>query len=152
MPARPKRSPSCAIGTCPIVSSPIPRANPEPPWSTAFVTLALNRFFKGTDGLNLDVGAFVSALEYGTQRHAELIGKPSPAFFEVACASLGVEPSQVMMIGDDLESDALGGQSCGLKGVLVRTGKFRAEAFARSAKQPNAVLDSVADLPKWLFG
>lgn len=116
----------------------------------AFITLAVNRFFKGSDGLNLDVGAFVAALEYATHRRAELIGKPSPAFYQVACTSLGAEPSKVVMIGDDLESDALGAQACGLKGVLVRTGKFRAEQVERSESKPDAVLDSVADLPRLL--
>ncbi|PAW76993.1 MAG: hypothetical protein B9S32_12885 [Verrucomicrobia bacterium Tous-C9LFEB] len=117
----------------------------------AFVTLAANRCFKGGDGLCLDVGAFVAALEFATGRKAELIGKPSPAFFEVACASLHADPAHTVMIGDDLESDALGAQACGLRGVLVRTGKFRAEQLAVSGKKPDFVLDSIADLPRLLF-
>ena len=43
----------------------------------AFITLARNRYFRGTDGLCLDVGSFVAALEYATQREAVLIGKPA---------------------------------------------------------------------------
>lgn len=117
----------------------------------AFVTLAANRYFKGSDGLCLDVGAFVAALEFATGRKATLIGKPSPAFFGVACASLRSSPEHTVMIGDDLESDALGAQLCGLRGVLVRTGKFREEQLAASEQKPNAVIDSVADLPRLLF-
>ena len=34
---------------------------------------------------------------------------------------------QTIMIGDDVVSDVGGAQSCGLAGVLVRTGKYRYE-------------------------
>ena len=43
----------------------------------AFIALARNRYFRGVDGLCLDVGAFVAALEYATQKKAILIGKPA---------------------------------------------------------------------------
>lgn len=33
------------------------------------------------------------------------------------------------MIGDDIESDVGGAQACGLRGIQVRTGKFRLEIF-----------------------
>ena len=33
---------------------------------------------------------------------------------------------------------------------LVRTGKFREDALAASEHKPDAVLDSIADLPAWL--
>lgn len=116
----------------------------------AFVTLAQNRYFKGPEGLHIDVGAFVAALEYATSRKAELIGKPSLEFYRVACQSLKLEPAKVAMIGDDLESDALGAQAAGLKGILVRTGKFRQEHLDESVKKPDLVLDSIADLVKIL--
>lgn len=32
---------------------------------------------------------------------------------------------QALMIGDDLVNDVGGAQSCGMKGVQVRTGKYR---------------------------
>jgi ribonucleotide monophosphatase NagD (HAD superfamily) len=38
----------------------------------------------------------------------------------------------------------------GMRGVLVRSGKFRPETLAASAVEPDAVLDSLADLPAWL--
>jgi phospholysine phosphohistidine inorganic pyrophosphate phosphatase len=60
----------------------------------AFVTLARNRYFRGSDGLCLDVGATVAALEYATERKATLIGKPAREFFQVACQNLGVAPEE----------------------------------------------------------
>jgi len=39
-----------------------------------------------------------------------------------------------------------------MRGVLVRTGKFRPAALKEAATQPDAVVDSIADLPAYLNG
>ncbi len=52
------------------------------------------------------------------------------------------------MVGDDIESDIAGAQSAGMHAALVRTGKFRSLDLDGPVK-PDAVIDSVADLPKW---
>jgi len=54
------------------------------------------------------------------------------------------------MVGDDVEADVGGAQALGMHGVLVRTGKFRPAWLESSGVKPDAVLDSVADLPEWL--
>jgi len=113
----------------------------------AFVTLARNRYFRGSDGLCLDVGATVAALEYATERRAVLIGKPAPEFFLVACESMGVAPEDTVVIGDDLEADIGGALAAGCGGVLVRTGKFRSEQLENPTIHPDGVIDSLADLP-----
>jgi phospholysine phosphohistidine inorganic pyrophosphate phosphatase len=112
----------------------------------AFITLARNRYFRGTDGLYLDVGSFVAALEYATQREAVLIGKPARDFFLLACESMGVPSEATVVIGDDLEADVGGAKAAGCTGVLVRTGKFRADQIEKSEISPDAILDSLAGL------
>jgi HAD superfamily hydrolase (TIGR01458 family) len=118
--------------------------------NVAFVTLARNRYFRGSDGLCLDVGATVAALEYGTGRTSVLIGKPSSEFFLVACQSMGITPEETMVIGDDLESDIGGALAAGCGGILVRTGKFRPEQMENASVVPDRILDSLADLPQLL--
>ena len=54
------------------------------------------------------------------------------------------------MVGDDVESDVGGALDAGLAGVLVRTGKFRAEVVERSGIEPTATVDSIADVPALL--
>jgi phospholysine phosphohistidine inorganic pyrophosphate phosphatase len=116
----------------------------------AFIALAQNRYFRGEDGLCLDVGSIVAALEYASQRQSILVGKPAAAFFATAGKSLGVPPDSIAVIGDDLEADALGGKSAGGFGLLVRTGKFRPDQLERTSLQPDAVLDSLGALPGWM--
>jgi phospholysine phosphohistidine inorganic pyrophosphate phosphatase len=53
-------------------------------------------------------------------------------------------------VGDDVEADVGGAKEAGLRGVLVRTGKFTEEALSAADVSPDAVLDSIADLPAWL--
>jgi ribonucleotide monophosphatase NagD (HAD superfamily) len=52
------------------------------------------------------------------------------------------------MVGDDIRGDIGGAQEAALRGVLVRTGKFHRGDLTIGI-EPDAVLDSVADLPRW---
>jgi len=74
----------------------------------------------------------------------------NPAFFATAPASLGADPSQAVMVGDDIEADVLGAQRHGLTGVLVRTGKCRPESLRDAPGAPDHVIGSIADLPALL--
>lgn len=85
-----------------------------------------NHYFQDRDGLSLDIGPFVAALEYASGREAVILGKPSADFYAVAVASLGCEAKQTVMVGDDALADVDGALAAGLQGILVRTGKYRA--------------------------
>jgi HAD superfamily hydrolase (TIGR01458 family) len=114
------------------------------------VALQKNRYWLRADGLSLDVGPFVAALEYATRRDAVVVGKPARSFFELVLSEFDAEPGAAAMVGDDVESDVGGALAAGLAGVLVRTGKYRDDALRASGIQPTAILDSIADLPALL--
>ena len=113
----------------------------------AFVAMHRNLYWRTSAGLELDTGAYVRALTEATGVEPIVLGKPSPDFFATGVAELGLERSRVAMIGDDLHNDVLGAQHAGLRGVLVRTGKFRDDVLASSDEAPDVVIDSFADLP-----
>ncbi len=113
----------------------------------AFVTLARNRYYQGAEGLILDQGPFVAALEHASGKTATLVGKPSAEFFRAALDSAGAAPEDVAVVGDDVAADVGGAMALGMRGVLVRTGKFRQDELERSPVRPDAVVGSVADLP-----
>jgi phospholysine phosphohistidine inorganic pyrophosphate phosphatase len=112
----------------------------------ALVALQKNRYWLTPAGLTLDAGPFVAALEYAAAREAVVVGKPSADFFRLAADSLGVSPRTAIMIGDDVEADVAGAQDAGLRGALVRTGKYRDDELRRSGVRPDAILDSAADV------
>ena len=110
------------------------------------VALHRNRFWQTEQGLMLDIGAFIAGLEYATGQGAHVVGKPSPAFFQSAVDAMGLQPNQVAMIGDDIESDVGGAQALGMRGILVRTGKYRREFAELSRTRPSLTIDSFAHL------
>lgn len=118
------------------------------------VAMHRNTTWRTEQGLQLDTGAWVVGLEHaadqaGSPLEVTVVGKPARAMFDAALDSIGVAAADALMVGDDLENDVHGAQDAGLRGVLVRTGKWRADPRA-GQRQPDHVLDSVADLPTLL--
>ena len=110
------------------------------------LALHKNRFWQKPDGLHLDLGVFVAAIEYATGKDAVVLGKPSTEFFHGICRELDVLPEHTLMIGDDIESDIGGAQQAGLKSVLVETGKYREAFVKQTGIKADLVIPSVADL------
>jgi HAD superfamily hydrolase (TIGR01458 family) len=111
------------------------------------IALQKNRYWLREDGLCLDVGPFVAALEYAAACKAHVVGKPADAFFGHVLDGVGTTPDRAVMVGDDIESDIAGALNAGLDAVLVRTGKYREGAVLASGIEPTATVDSIADVP-----
>lgn len=107
------------------------------------IAIAANRYFRAADGLCLDAGPFVAALEYAAGVRAELTGKPAPTLFHAALDDLQVAADAAVMIGDDLDSDVIGAQQAGLRGVLVRSGKYRPADEARATARADFIADDL---------
>jgi HAD superfamily hydrolase (TIGR01458 family) len=111
----------------------------------ALVAMHRNMYWRTSEGLRLDAGAYVAGLEEAAGVRATICGKPSPAYFTAALSSLDVDVGRAAMVGDDVVNDVLAAQNVGMTGVLVRTGKFRDEDVRRG--RVDHVIDSIADLP-----
>jgi HAD superfamily hydrolase (TIGR01458 family) len=116
------------------------------------VALQKNRYWRTPEGLSLDVGPFVAALEYAARTRAFVVGKPSPDFFATVLDGIPVDARYAAMVGDDIESDVGGAQAAGLRGILVRTGKYRADAVNASGITPTVTVGSIADVARLLAG
>jgi HAD superfamily hydrolase (TIGR01458 family) len=114
------------------------------------ISMSPNRYWKAPGGLRLDAGPFVAALEYATQVKAELAAKPSPAMFHLGCDILGAGPSEVLMVGDDAETDASGARRAGLWAALVQTGKYRSGDESRVDPPPHLVVPKLLHLVRLL--
>ena len=114
------------------------------------IALQKNRYWLRADGLSLDVGPFVAALEFATGTEAYVVGKPARGFFVDVLSDLGATGATTAMIGDDIESDIGGALHAGLAAILVRTGKYRGQLVRESGIEPTVVVDSIADVPSLL--
>ncbi|HLB06074.1 MAG TPA: TIGR01458 family HAD-type hydrolase [Alphaproteobacteria bacterium] len=109
-----------------------------------------NRYWRKENDLILDLGPFVAALEYAAGIDARVMGKPSATFFALALADANAAAAESLMVGDDLDSDIAGAACAGIKGVQVRTGKFRPGDEREGRVRPFGRIDSIADLPALL--
>ncbi len=110
------------------------------------VALHKGKYWQAEGDLQLDIGAFVTGLEYASGKTATIVGKPSDSFFQLALNELELPAENAIMVGDDIDSDVGGAQQQGIRGILVKTGKYRQELAKASEIEPDLVLDSVTDL------
>jgi ribonucleotide monophosphatase NagD (HAD superfamily) len=111
------------------------------------VTTQVNRIAGRDNGEHLDTGGWVRLLEYATGQTARVLGKPSPEFLTAPrTRSAAGHRARWWSVGDDLAADIGGGHAVGAATVLVRSGKGDRPQPGAGA-EPDAVVDSVADLP-----
>lgn len=101
------------------------------------IAIHYGRYYKRSDGLALGPGPFVRGLEYASDCHSEVVGKPSSAFFQSALGD--IDPAYAVMIGDDVRDDIGGAQALGMRGFLVQTGKYRPGDESRISPGPTVV-------------
>ncbi|MBZ0264435.1 TIGR01458 family HAD-type hydrolase [bacterium] len=110
------------------------------------IALQKNRYWRDAEGLRLDLGPYVAAVEYATGKMADVVGKPSPGFFRGLLTRYRVRPDNALMVGDDIESDVMGAQRLGIRSVLVKTGKYDLDFVKRTGIKPEGIIPSIADL------
>ncbi|KAF2364221.1 HAD-superfamily hydrolase subfamily IIA [Trinorchestia longiramus] len=112
-------------------------------------SLGRGMYYRHNNKLRLDVGAYTCAMEHATGVTAEVVGKPSLLYFQSALQRLGLPPKQVVMVGDDLNGDVVGGKAAGCLGILVQTGKYQA-AWANHPA-PDFVARNLAHAVDYVF-
>jgi HAD superfamily hydrolase (TIGR01458 family) len=112
------------------------------------IAMHKNRHWKtAEDGLLLDVGPFVVALEYATNKPATLIGKPSPLYFSSALNLLGCDLSQkFVMLGDQLENDVQAAKYLGAETILIYTGETTYPIPNNSSIKPDYAVKDLAEV------
>lgn len=109
------------------------------------IAIGNNKYFLEHNQLQLDIGAFVKALEWAAGCEAIIMGKPSRTFFAQVVASTPFQAGQCLMVGDDVFGDVEGALSAGLQAVLVQTGKYLS-GDEYKLPEPCRVIESVAAL------
>ena len=102
---------------------------------------------KGEGELGFTAGAMALLIEAALARRFpeqrltfDRLGKPEPHLFIEAARRIGVQPSRLVMIGDQLETDVAGAQAAGIDTALL-AGVSRHDT--RSAVTPTYVLGTI---------
>lgn len=111
-----------------------------------FIGTNPDRTFPVPEGLIPGAGAILAALETATSVKPLILGKPSPAMYQVALERLETTPAETLVIGDRLETDIAGAQALGCRTALVLSG-VTTETDARAWKpQPDVIAKDLASL------
>lgn len=109
----------------------------------------LDRTCIDSEGLLPDAGAIAAAIETTTSflpdggRRPVVLGKPTTAMLDAGLARLGCARDEVLIVGDQLDTDMTLGVAHGVLCALVLTGETDRLKLARSAVKPDLVCESV---------
>lgn len=99
-------------------------------------------------GLLPGAGAVIAMLEASTQQKAIYIGKPEAIIMNKAVEILGLEKSEVLMVGDNYTTDILAGINNGIDSLLVLSGFTQKADVPTLPIPPTYLVDS---LDEWHF-
>ena len=69
---------------------------------------------------------------------------------ELALKDLNLAPEESIMIGDDIINDVEGSKLAGIKGILVKTGKYRKDLVEKSNIEPDLIISSIDEIKESL--
>jgi len=81
----------------------------------------------------------------GAREHGQ--PKPSACIFHAACERLGVEPAQVLHVGDDIEMDVIGAAQAGLRTCWINREQ---RSWPHAGIRPDLQCTTLAALADWL--
>lgn len=88
-------------------------------------------------------GSLTSVLTVCTGVEPTFIGKPQPQIMEEALTTLGLEAQEVLMVGDNYETDILAGIHTKMDTLMVLTGYSTKEDLAVKYDQPTYIMNNL---------
>ena len=116
----------------------------------AFYTMTRNRYYRVAGEFRIDLGGVAALLAYCAGREPETLGKPSPLLFDLIAREAGVARESIVMVGDDAEVDVAASVALGMRGVLVKTGKYLDGDEAKQPILPTGFIAGIGALKDWL--
>lgn len=122
-------------------------------------TLAIRKgaYFIGTnpdknlptdEGLTPGAGSFIKLIETSTQQKSTIMGKPESIIMEKALAKLELSKKDVLMVGDNYDTDICAGINNDIDSLLVLTGFTKKEDVSSLPVAPTHVVNS---LDEWII-
>jgi phospholysine phosphohistidine inorganic pyrophosphate phosphatase len=128
------------------------------PETPQIISLGAGRYYKDSGRFRMDTGAFAKAFAYALGiDEITCLGKPSAEFFNQALNVVASKAhragqttttsvcEETIMIGDDIVSDVGGAQKMGMRGFLVRTGKYKTSDETDRGVTADDVFDNLYD-------
>lgn len=109
---------------------------------TRFIAMQRNRHCSSGGDPTIDVGFWVSGLEYCTGIQAEVIGKPAARSYLSICQEAEVIPGEAAMVSDDLSLDLMGAHNAGL--ITVHATDYHVPPVQNTFIHPDIVVPNLS--------
>ena len=93
-------------------------------------------------------GAMLASIEVASGKKAVSAGKPENMMFEIALNHYEHDKDKIVIIGDHLDTDILGGKNAGISTILVLSDPNIEDELKRSEIKPDYVIEDLRDLLK----
>lgn len=111
----------------------------------AFISTNSDHAFPTERGYLPGNGAFTKLVEHSTGIDALFMGKPQPFMLEQIQRKYGYHKDEMIMIGDNYQTDILTGINMGIHTAHVNSGVNRTEEVKEQLKQPTYYLESLRE-------
>lgn len=111
----------------------------------AFLSTNSDHAFPSERGYLPGNGAFTKLVEHSTGVEPIFTGKPEPFMLELIQKKYGFKKEEMVMIGDNYQTDILTGIHMGIDTAHVNTGVNRTEELQMLLKKPTYFLDTLHD-------
>lgn len=99
----------------------------------------------------VDCGSICACIEHATGRRPDItLGKPDPNMLSGILARHGLQPSEIVMVGDRIYTDVQMAHNAGAMGVLVLSGETTLDVADKADPQPHITADSIEILGRLL--
>lgn len=108
----------------------------------------LDRKIPHNGGFQLGNGSIVKMLEYSSDQEAIEVGKPNVRMLDLLCEKYQLAKAELIMVGDNLETDILFGINGGIKTIFVTTGVHQISDIERLGVVPTQTISNLLELIK----
>ena len=106
-----------------------------------------NKYYLDVNGEHvIDTGSFVHMIANAANVKPIIFGKPSIDYFLQALKRLNLPAENVIVVGDDIDTDILGAQKAKIRSFLVKTGKGQYFNPSRGRIIPSKIIESFTSL------
>lgn len=99
-------------------------------------------------GMGPGNGAFTALVQTSTQQNPVFIGKPDTIIMKEALDVLGFPKEDVLMVGDNYQTDIQSGFNTGVDTLFVHTGVTSRKELAAFGEQPTYIVENLSE---WAF-
>lgn len=111
-----------------------------------------DRILAKPDGFEIGNGSVVAMFEYASNKKSPDIAKPHTPILDLCLQHYNLQKEDVILIGDNLETDILLGKNAGVETVFVQTGVHMAKDISRLGIEPDHIVTDLRDCLDFSFG